>query len=366
MKNTIFLPKTIKVGYQSRTDTYTGQLAYVIYIDQKGVLRKETSWNSWRDNKIEPQDFSNEPTSGFVLNKKVGDYVSDWNHRQAYVRVYDPRNFEFEITIENLLYILENASSIKGKGLEGNFVYGWDGKDLLLIPTESPDYKEITEYSEIIFQKKYVKAKELILGATYKTKSNEEWIYMGRFDYHTTKYDKVLSKIQSNSWYSPSYDSVIVNVNKGKHHFFARETIDYKDNKYLSILTIKSLGERFIDTVSSDCVENYAELFEKLECKTDYSPYDENKDEYIRYTLEEFNSSINKSRWIHYYDNLKNKYEVYFGRDDIFHYRKIDANNHYGDEKSVQGTLEEIYNLIKPMYKNEYLENNKLYREGNK
>lgn len=28
-------------------------------------------------------------------------------------------DFEFEITIENLLYILENANPIKGKGLEG-------------------------------------------------------------------------------------------------------------------------------------------------------------------------------------------------------------------------------------------------------
>jgi len=132
--------------------------------------------------KIDPQEFTNEPTSGFVLNKKVGDYDSGWSHRQAYTRVYDPRGFEFEITIENLLYILENANSIKGKGLEGEFVFGWDGKNLLLIPVESPDYKELTQYSEMIFQKNYVKAKDLKLGATYKTKSNEEYIYMGRFD----------------------------------------------------------------------------------------------------------------------------------------------------------------------------------------
>ena len=71
MNSTIFLPKTIKVGYQSRSDTYTGQLAYVIYYDQKNVLRKSKSWESWRDKKIESQEFENIPTSGFVLNKKV-------------------------------------------------------------------------------------------------------------------------------------------------------------------------------------------------------------------------------------------------------------------------------------------------------
>ncbi len=45
--STIYLPKTIKVGYQERGGTYSGKLAYVIYIDEKGKVRKETSWESW-------------------------------------------------------------------------------------------------------------------------------------------------------------------------------------------------------------------------------------------------------------------------------------------------------------------------------
>ena len=122
MNSSIFIPKTINVGYQNREGTYTGKLAYVIYTDEKGKLRKENSWNSWRDKTIEPSVFDNIPTEGFVLNKKVGDYDSGWNHRHAYCRIYDPRGFEFEITFENLLYILENTNSIVGKGLEGLFV----------------------------------------------------------------------------------------------------------------------------------------------------------------------------------------------------------------------------------------------------
>ena len=71
MKNSIFVPKTINVGYQNRSDTYTGKLAYVIYTDGKGVLRKQASWDSWRDEDIPPNTYDNVPTSGFVLNKKV-------------------------------------------------------------------------------------------------------------------------------------------------------------------------------------------------------------------------------------------------------------------------------------------------------
>ena len=49
MNNNIYIPKRINVGYQNRKDTYTGKIAYVIYYDEKGKLRKETSWNNWRD-----------------------------------------------------------------------------------------------------------------------------------------------------------------------------------------------------------------------------------------------------------------------------------------------------------------------------
>ena len=47
MKSTVVLPNKIKVGFNPRSDTYTGMLGYVIYHDGK-VWRKETSWESWR------------------------------------------------------------------------------------------------------------------------------------------------------------------------------------------------------------------------------------------------------------------------------------------------------------------------------
>ena len=182
MNNNMFIPKQINVGFQKRGGTYTGKLAYIIYFDEKGTLRKEASWNGWRDKNIENQIVDNAPTEGFVLNKKAGGYDTGWNHRQTYCRVYDPRGFEFEITIENLLYILEFCTSTKGKGLEGEFVYSWDGKDLVLLPVDTPDYKEIKEYNDIVHNNLTIKAKDLKVGATYLTKDNSEYIYMGRFD----------------------------------------------------------------------------------------------------------------------------------------------------------------------------------------
>lgn len=280
MNNSIFIPQRIRVGYQKRQDTYTGQLAYVIYYDQKNKLRKETSWSSWRDDKIEPDDFDNTPTSGFVLNKKVGDYVSDWNHRQAYVRIYDPRNFEFEITIPNLLYILENTNSIKGKGLEGDFVYGWDGKDLILIPVESPDYIALNNYSAMLVNPEKFNVKNMIPGAVYLTNKNKRLIYLGRFDHHEV------------------VDRNIKTVKTVKKYYF----IDEKDQKHYEFM--QSLSGRLVKCESSDLVSNYANLMDAVECRSFYSPPD--RIVFLPLTIDEVQKTKDKHNWS---TNLYVKYE---------------------------------------------------------
>lgn len=67
------IPDKIKVGFQERGDTYTGKLSYVTYINKKGKLAKEISWEGWRDKEITPLELDNVPTEGFVLNKKLVD-----------------------------------------------------------------------------------------------------------------------------------------------------------------------------------------------------------------------------------------------------------------------------------------------------
>ena len=85
----------------------------------------------------------------------------------------------------NLLFILENTNSIKGKGLEGEFVYGWDGTELVLIPVDSPDYvKHIETSNKLNVDSYFLDPKELKVGYRYKIKSElclDEIIYMGKF-----------------------------------------------------------------------------------------------------------------------------------------------------------------------------------------
>lgn len=188
MHNHLNIPATIKVGFQSRGGTYTGKLAYVTYFDQKGILRKQKSWENWRDQKIPALELENEPLSGFVLNKKVGENRWGWNPRKAWVRVYDPRDFEFEISVANLLFILEETSSIKGKGLEGDFVYAWGGTELVLLPTSSLEYKESVQFTSL--QVKKITKKDMVEGCIYRTKDNNDYMYLGRHVFYTPDYGR--------------------------------------------------------------------------------------------------------------------------------------------------------------------------------
>lgn len=178
--NELYIPQKIRVGYQKRSDTYTKRLAYVIYYDGKGVLRKQKSWDGWRDKNIEAEDFDNVPHSGFVLNKDVKRSSEWFSSGRNMIRVYDDRGIEFEITTGNLLFILMTTDCMK-RGLTGEFVYAWQGTELVLLPVGCDEYKNSVKHTEMQHSK--VSAKDLVPGCSYKTRKGEDYIYLGRFDW---------------------------------------------------------------------------------------------------------------------------------------------------------------------------------------
>ena len=398
MKTNIFIPSKINVGFQNRQDTYTGKLAYVIYFDEKGKLRKETSWEGWRDKNIPNEIYDNEPTEGFVLNKKVGGNNYSWNPRQTYTRVYDPRGFEFEITIPNLLWILENSNCIKGKGLEGQFVYGWDSKELVLVPVESPDYKEIQAKNKVIHNNEFIKAKDLILGATYETLNGDRYIYMGKHDVYEYESNRYCYKIyynQQKEWQYPLddtwiYDSVfgddesrIKIINKGKQFWFIKlgdPNAEYSWHRKNTIQYFKSITRKFSSIITTEC-ENYPEYYEMLERDANFSPVDYNKNKILPVKFEDFQRKISQHMLNHktndivfcYIEDEKlisNSIKYHYGESRYYYEEKINSM-HYdswsgryrNDTRKVYidiNSIEELYKKFKPMYGERYLENGRL------
>lgn len=404
MKTNIFVPNKINIGFQNRNGTYTGKLAYIIYWDEKGKLRKEKSWNSWRDESIPNEEFDNVPTEGFVLNKKVGGYSGSWgNFRQSYTRVYDPRGFEFEITIPNLLWILECCNCIKGKGLEGEFVYGWDGTELLLVPVDSPDYKEIKALSDKVNECNYIDKNDLKVGATYITKGNVEYVYMGRFDKYEYCYLKDGKVFETYKRFENYCIKNGIPPVRGRGYRYYRYVYKEDNREYASIGKyycfgyyssygticfewIKSVKDTFIDVVNEGCSEKYSEFYEELEKREKFSPPDFTKNQIIPMSYEQFEKLLD-----HYYntdvmykthdeeyekitirnarDNGINKFILFMNGEEVLDmFPTVDEEiirygRTYTEKHMVPVALMEIFDKIHPVYKQTYLANGNKYRE---
>lgn len=316
MNTNIFIPKRINVGYQNRRDTYTKKLAYIIYYDEKGKLRKEASWNNWRDKLIPNNEFDNIPTEGFVLNQHVGGYKSSWDYRQSYCRVFDPRGFEFEITIDNLLYILDFCDC-SSKMLSGQFVYAWDGTELVLLPVNAPEYNDIKEFTEKVVSSN-LKDKDLIVGAEYLNKDNVKWIYLGKYNYFNSGYiyiddngNLIKTKKDSDIPYKEGSDNkhidyVYRNIDYGKYQMFGHIRRDSSGKTKYDFEAYRKLPSKFIECTNINKTPELHNMLQALKNWEHFSPLDDTKTKIIQYRYDNFKNILNQNK----------RYEY----DDLHHY----------------------------------------------
>lgn len=235
MTQQLFIPKKLKIGFQNRKDTFTGKLAYVIYYDEKNKLRKEKSWEGWRDDNIESIEFDNIPTSGYIFNKGVQRSNEWFGSGRSVIRVYDPRDFEFEINVDNLINMLMHSDVSKREIME-ECVFAWAGTELVLLPINSADYQASIEYTAK--QDNKVSAKNLIKGVQYAQRKNDRIVtYIGYFEWFERKY--------MNSGYGY--------VNKGKKHIF-------HTGSYFETISVSTLSH----AITNDIVDNYSELVDTV------------------------------------------------------------------------------------------------------
>jgi hypothetical protein len=182
MNSNIYIPGKVNVGFQERTDTSNGKLAYITYIDDKGKLRKEKSWTDWQDKKIPIVEVDNKPSKFSVFKDK--HRYGYWNSSRELVRMLDEVNkFDFEISVGNLITIL-GYSKVDFKDIDQECVYAWEGTSLILLPTNSQEYQDALKFTSK--QKTGLKGSELVVGRTYISKrDNIERVYLGKHDFYT-------------------------------------------------------------------------------------------------------------------------------------------------------------------------------------
>lgn len=361
MNELMNIPKLIHVGCQQRSDTYTGQLAYVIYTDEKGKVRKQTSWEGWRDKKIDPQDFDNEPTSGFVLNKGVGGARNSWssNARNEYIRVFDPRGFEFEISVANLLFILQECDAYKGKGLEGEFVYAWSGTELVLLPVGCEEYNTSMTFTKTKLMK--VTKKEMVEGCVYQSKSMRNWVYLGRHKCRkNTRREEILkgpSEMRHVFWdtenkvhiFERGFTKLAQKVSDEQYPEFADLYTAFVEGQYVS-----EFAGYFLKPISVEDLDPYTyygnRFFRKTKvgdlelCRIDRGYYGDRYSEGVRITEEELTSLDVNPRFDHHQNHRFHNSTRLLKKDDpvledaeIFTlYYRLTSNKTFKEEYYVE------------------------------
>lgn len=276
MNTTLFVPKRIKVGFSPRNDTFSGKLSFVTYFDEKNQLRQEKSWNSWRNHSIPAEEYDNVPVSGFFLDRSVGGHSWGWNPRKTYIRIWDPRGFELEIDVPNLMYILCHCDSIAGNGLTGEFVYAWDGAKVVLLPTNAPEYKTIMIRNSKIHASEYVKPKDFVIGHIYKNKQDNELVYLGCFDYWDSSYHN----------YSYTWTA------KKRHHFVSKSQLyDLAGaHKLYWPTTYADVRNKFLEDVGSVSIDDVNAFLKEYERNSHFSPVNESISGIKNFEFDEFES----------------------------------------------------------------------------
>lgn len=214
MESKLIVPAKCRVGFQNRANALEGVLGFVVRHDAKGKISSLKNFEGWRDKTIDPVDFDNVPTEGFVINIPVrhGDY---WNAGVQKVRVHDPRGFEIEIVMDNLIHLIENAV-IDHRTINGKLVYAWSGNRLVLLSASSEQYAECVSYTAR--QDMKVSAKDLIVGATYRRKKSDAlFVYMGKHkivDKRFNQYENVYS--DNTGGYGVDLTTQIASLNDAK------------------------------------------------------------------------------------------------------------------------------------------------------
>ena len=230
----IFIPEKIRVGFQKRANTYTGKLGYVIYYDEKGNIRKENSWKSWCDAKEGVLELDNTPRSGYILNKGVQRH-GHFGSGRSVIRMYDPRDFEFEISVDNLVAIFMH-SNVSKRDIEEECVFAWAGTELILLPVVSEEYQQAKAYTAK--QSKTLSTKDFVAGHIYHAKKEEDpLVYIGYHEWFSESYER-----DSNGRYKS------ITKSRGKKHIFYNAKRSWHT---FSAMTPAQLSEH-IETVSPD------------------------------------------------------------------------------------------------------------------
>jgi hypothetical protein len=178
------------LGVQSRKGSVAH--GYMIPYEDNAAGRKRMAnvdhWGREKSRVI----LENKPISGFKVSR--AQRHAGWKNVITSIMMEDPRGFEIEITMTNLVMLTDNALIQNGEILQ-ECVWARDGSFNVLLPVNSEPYKEAKENTRRVTTK--VSTRTLNIGDKVQTDKALVGIYMGYL--HPVIFSTSLSS-SSNSW----------------------------------------------------------------------------------------------------------------------------------------------------------------------
>lgn len=167
-------------------------------------------------------NLDNPPLSGFTFV----DVVSRYRTKNKLMRVFDPRGFIVEVSIDILLEIMQSAT-IKNGIIQEKCFWARKGAENILIPENTPLHEQYL--SETVYAKAAnISTKNLKVGGLYINKDSKKYFYLGKL---VLKVDKE----NTSSTAFTKYSDLV--KNKYEFYVFANLSINAEnvDTNYLVV-----------------------------------------------------------------------------------------------------------------------------------
>lgn len=181
--STIKIPEKVYVGFQGRRTQDEVPLGFMTpYTDDQAGQKRRDTVDSWargygRDKTFNSVTLDNKPMVGFKIGRAIRR-SGGWNGSGAsYIRIEDPRGFELEISIENLVMCMSGGNIIEDGELMVECVWGRDGNRNILLPTNSEPYANSLATKAAVSSA--LSLRDVKVGDTIRLITGEEGVYLG-------------------------------------------------------------------------------------------------------------------------------------------------------------------------------------------
>ncbi len=224
------------VGFNRRS-TDDSEKFLLAYVAKDSSL---SSFQSWRDKHIAIKEIDNTPKIGWKLFGSTRRSRDWFGSGRSMIYVVHPdfilaNGLVFEISVDNLLNIVKYCN-IENGTFTTEMIFAHEGKNLILIPTNSELYKEAvddTNRAAATKTKSVVKPSDLIIGDIIEFADKRTALYVGKYD--GIQFEHVDHR-DNNTWRQENFTQVTSKLSKEKRHFYIES---YDDRP--SLCSVQSL-----------------------------------------------------------------------------------------------------------------------------